>query len=976
MRAHEKNDILAPRKVRVFISSTFQDMQEERDALHRVVFPYLRDACGQLQIEFVGVDLRWGITEEDAQQGKTIDICLAETEACYPFFLGILGERYGWVPPRNVRGRHEALFRDDISVTEAEIAVGALRHGPRQAKALFCLRDKSLSKQLQPGRQQKAPKKLTDLKARILASGFRTLDGYRSIEAFCDFVKTELEAMIASAFPPPEDTDAFSHEQRTQAFYARSLSADFIGRRGIHASLDAYAAQGGAPLLLTGKSGTGKSALLAHWVLSYQANHPQDFVFMHFCKASAQAADWSLLVRRLLHALMRHSQMDWEIPDEPGALLYALPKFLSVAQTGNILIAIDEAEILDAEDGVGLTWLPAELPGNVRLIVTAKDQAMRLLRSRGYREVQVPVLSRDEQLTFIDTYLPNLGKRFSAVQKQIAASYSITKTPIYLKTLLQELSIIGKYDLLTEQLVAYLAAPSTAALFVKVLERFERDYNTPACPTLVRDVFSLLYGSQQGMRESRLLAITRIPQLVWIPLYHAMQPYLLNQDGVLKLAQHNLRVAVQTRYSLHAPTIRALRATIAAALCDEPETSANTLELAWIYYTSKSAARLRHLLCDPRRITAFATDLNTLKRYWAFVESRTRAHSDACYAAIGDGADFPQLYVIVKFLLETGKYKTARALLNAFLQRPAEQDNTAALEILYGLSGKIEHKLGFYQAAKAAYLSQLALCEQSDHRLELARTYGNLGNLEAESGFYGKALDMYGEAIEIFEAIGHVDGVQNALGNCASIYTQNARYEEALALSRKRERLCRESRNDAGLIAALGNLSGLYLALGNHAAAQACLGEQEKLCKKIGDREQYQEISGRRAILFAEQDDYDDAERFFAQKLALSESMDYYDGTQLALYNLAQLYLLSRDSQKAIGMAQARKALCYDHFVGHDYADASLHLAQIYLHSGHTAEAIAELNKLEIFARMHDYHGIRRTAENLLLQARKVDKNG
>ena len=84
--------------VRVFISSTFRDMHAERDHLVRVVFPELRERCARRQLHLVDVDLRWGVTEEDAEQGKALEICLHEIEDCRPFFIGMLGERYGWVP--------------------------------------------------------------------------------------------------------------------------------------------------------------------------------------------------------------------------------------------------------------------------------------------------------------------------------------------------------------------------------------------------------------------------------------------------------------------------------------------------------------------------------------------------------------------------------------------------------------------------------------------------------------------------------------------------------------------------------------------------------------------------------------------------------------------------------------------------------------------------------------------------------------
>lgn len=82
-----------PRQVRVFISSTFHDMQAERDALVKRVFPELRRRCRGLQVEFVGVDLRWGITEEQAARGEVLPVCFAEIEKCRPYFVGLLGDR-------------------------------------------------------------------------------------------------------------------------------------------------------------------------------------------------------------------------------------------------------------------------------------------------------------------------------------------------------------------------------------------------------------------------------------------------------------------------------------------------------------------------------------------------------------------------------------------------------------------------------------------------------------------------------------------------------------------------------------------------------------------------------------------------------------------------------------------------------------------------------------------------------------------
>ena len=77
------------REVRVFISSSFSDMRQEREELAKFVFPRLRSICTKHGIVFTGVDLRWGITEEQVLDQKALEICLEEVDSCRPFFIGI-----------------------------------------------------------------------------------------------------------------------------------------------------------------------------------------------------------------------------------------------------------------------------------------------------------------------------------------------------------------------------------------------------------------------------------------------------------------------------------------------------------------------------------------------------------------------------------------------------------------------------------------------------------------------------------------------------------------------------------------------------------------------------------------------------------------------------------------------------------------------------------------------------------------------
>jgi len=92
------------RTFRLFVSSTFQDLQAERNALQKIAFPRLRDFCARHNARFQAIDLRWGVSEEAGIDQQTMNICLGEIERCHqvtpkPNFLILLGDRYGWLPP-------------------------------------------------------------------------------------------------------------------------------------------------------------------------------------------------------------------------------------------------------------------------------------------------------------------------------------------------------------------------------------------------------------------------------------------------------------------------------------------------------------------------------------------------------------------------------------------------------------------------------------------------------------------------------------------------------------------------------------------------------------------------------------------------------------------------------------------------------------------------------------------------------------
>ena len=110
----------AARTFRVFVSSTFKDLDAERNVLQEQVFPQLKEFCRSRGHRFQDIDLRWGVSEEASLDQQALNICLAEIERCReitprPNFIVLLGNRYGWLaPPPQIPAEQFQQIRDNV----------------------------------------------------------------------------------------------------------------------------------------------------------------------------------------------------------------------------------------------------------------------------------------------------------------------------------------------------------------------------------------------------------------------------------------------------------------------------------------------------------------------------------------------------------------------------------------------------------------------------------------------------------------------------------------------------------------------------------------------------------------------------------------------------------------------------------------------------------------------------------------------
>ena len=170
----------------IFVSSTFRDMNAERDVIAERVVPELEELANEFGRLPQLIDLRWGVETGSLQDShnkeeKVLSVCLDEIDRSRPFIIVLLGDRYGWVPDEHIMSRitDEKGFRSELqkkSVTALEIEYGVLSRRQDDVRCFFYFRNPLPYKKMsRPDRKvysdlytdKKSFKKLEELKNRI-----------------------------------------------------------------------------------------------------------------------------------------------------------------------------------------------------------------------------------------------------------------------------------------------------------------------------------------------------------------------------------------------------------------------------------------------------------------------------------------------------------------------------------------------------------------------------------------------------------------------------------------------------------------------------------------------------------------------------------------------------------------------------------------------------------------------------------------
>ena len=852
-----------PRRVRVFVSSTFRDMQAEREELVKRVFPRIRKLCQDRDVAFHEVDLRWGVTPEEAEQGAVLPVCLDEIENCRPYFLGILGERYGHVPPRDsisdaTLEKHPWIAEHEgASLTELEFFHGALSDPDSAKHAYIYLRSPRFLESLPPKQRTEAREpsahsreRLQKLKNRVRNSAVHVRDHYESPHQFGDLVLADLTAAIERDFPAERSLGPFAREHSRQEAFARTRSELYVGHQSDLTRLDEHAGRDTAnALVVHGESGAGKSALLASWAKRYRDRHPEAAVLTHFIGATPASESWSSMLRRIMAWLDPFLAEPSEIPWNDQDLRPAFAQLLTRAgreSSRRIVLVLDGLNQLEDRGGArDLTWLPAEIPRNVQMVLsTLPGRSDAVLQQRNWPRLEVTGLTGRDRRELIAHHLAQYTKKLEASQIDRIANSPQCRNALYLRTLLEELRVFGSFEGLDDRIGHYLKTDSPAALFECILERFEEDYERDR-PQLVRDTFSAIAAARRGLAEGELLELLGrdgrpLPQAHFSPLRLASADSLLELSGLLQFGHEFLREAVRRRYLADPNRLHAVRSRVAAHFLQQPDTDRALDELPWLLSKTEQWDHLATLLADPVRFDRLCRrNESEVLESWSKIERATNRSAAAAYEFLAESASFDPttVYRAALLLSRLGHTKTALRLRQALVKHYEDSGTPSDLAIAKDNLALSLHEAGEFEQAFEVGEQAVSLLRTTEQWRALASSLGHLGLIQLKLGRSEQALQSHREAQEIAEQRGDRRNLMAALSNQAAILSGRGELDRALERFRQVEVLCREADDGLGVAHSLGNQALTLFKMGQLTEAEQLHEQEESQLRRMGHRE-------------------------------------------------------------------------------------------------------------------------------------------
>lgn len=463
----------------IFISSSFKDMQHERDMIRYQALPqindYLRNNYGQ---ETTVIDLRWGINTSEADEfismSKIVRTCLFEIDNCKPFMIVLLGDRYGTIIKKEQFEKHQFSFKldnvDDIGVTELEIRYAMHLADQNKMHVFFYFRDmdystvKDIDKEniyFDIDESKDKRNRLDILKKDIFTNYPQQCRTYKStydykldkligLDYLSDLIFEDIKSCVLKELGVPNQSplcidDAFIKSKRT-SFVGREVELNEIEN---FISSDYYNVA-----LLQGEAGVGKSAIVAN-VPQFLKNDNREFITV-FCGQS-NSSDSALGIMRNIVYRMRNllkvstfnTEIEdaWDIEQWHKEMDLLVEKYVN-SEDKQLIVLIDAVDqMIQDVFTKKMYYMPSLYNDKVKVLISAVadypiEKSLPLLEKMKLIEIKEPSL--EDIYKAVDEIWDKYGKpsvsqeiKNKLLEKQLSNNY------LYINLLLNRLTYIG-----------------------------------------------------------------------------------------------------------------------------------------------------------------------------------------------------------------------------------------------------------------------------------------------------------------------------------------------------------------------------------------------------------------------------------------------------------------------------------------------------------------------------------------------------
>lgn len=788
------NHLIENRQVRIFLSSTFSDMQKERTELVKT-FEILKVEAAKRDVALSVVDLRWGVTEEEAKTGKVISICLEEIEHSHPFFIGILGNNYGTAPKREelknnpeLNERYEwlndAITNDEngMSITEMEIQYGVLKNNKKDIDAAFYFRDSD-----EPDNNKRLTHLKDDIREYCRSKGRDDLpQDYSEVSELCGYVMEEVRNVINKHFPETKEVTLLDRDRSAQKAYINSRHSNYHERQSYYDTIDGFVRNNTQHhLVFTGASGIGKSALLANWIIKNEKNPDFNLIY-HFVGNSFSGNNYENVLRHIcdeiyeLYSIRKDDNRNEKIEDEAQRLV------VEVSQRDKQLIVVIDGINQIVTQGPGkeklLLWLPSASK-NVKYIFSTLpgDETMETFERRKYKVETLEPLSDKELIEWIPRYLIRVGKELNYKKEQLqrivkwSLSDVIQGNMLVLRTLLDELTRFGVYEKVDERIDYYTSSTSIPEFFDRVLSCLEKDYSPEK--DLVKHALILIAVSEHGLSEDELMTILGCQKcpLEWKLFFCAFYNHFVIKNGLIAFSHRYIVDAIKKRYCTEDPNETApyrlgiIEGLKSPNIDPENDSAINRMisEYAHQYYNLCDRKNLYLVLtCQGAFNYFYEIDQSLLAKYWrALLEESSKQYPLISYLQLSKVEKdkpkdlfFSQVALFIEeFFPSKENLQIALKYHKSALSIRKNYPNPDKLQIAQSINniGGIYDSLGDFCSALGCYLYSLDIKRDlygtGNCLVEQAVAYDNIGHTYREMGELSIAEEYHFDALSIKE---------------------------------------------------------------------------------------------------------------------------------------------------------------------------------------------------------------------------------